>query len=463
MHAYLQKRYEGTRVGATYVIPVASLSPAELEAEQARLTLQARCSFGQPPPPFRAWHLDEDGRHLHVPRFYGLERFGVAEVDERSLGDAIPDDLAFRGTPTDVQARATSAVFAKHLDPTQDGGTLVSLPCGFGKTVWSIHAFARLRRKACVLVHKAVLRDQWKASFEAFCPGTRVGILQGDRCEIDGVDVTIAMIQTLANRREYDLSSFGVLICDECHHIAAPTMNSVVRLFAARYVIGLSATKNRADGLTPLLHWSLGPEGFHVERDSEPVRVSFATFEGGCREVLSRTGQPLCAVMTNQLAKHAGRNRFLAERIVAYRRAGRAIIVLSDRLEQLTILRTLTQNAGVPEEQLGVFVGSTKERDRAAQLARPIVFCSYAIASEGLDKRELDTLVLATPKGNVEQAVGRIQRPCETKMPPVVLDVADNVSLYVPLRFKRGNLYKRHGYKMQTLSALEAREEDWFV
>ena len=111
MRAFLspQTRRTGTRVDATYSLPLATLSPQEREAECTRLTLQARCTFGTPPPPFAAW-FEHDGR-LHMPRFYGLDRFGAAEHDDRVDGDSI--DIVFVGTPTPVQVRATDAI-SKH-------------------------------------------------------------------------------------------------------------------------------------------------------------------------------------------------------------------------------------------------------------------------------------------------------------------------------------------------------------
>ena len=142
------------------------------------------------------------------------------------------------------------------------------MPCGYGKTVWAVFQIARLRRKACILVHKAVLRDQWKAAFEKFCPGIRVGCIQGKTFQVEGYDVVIAMVMTMARRtRDERMDVFGVVCCDEAHHLAAPVMHQSIGMFRARYVIALTATKDRPDGLTPLLHWSLGEEGFRVERD----------------------------------------------------------------------------------------------------------------------------------------------------------------------------------------------------
>lgn len=450
----------GTRVAAHYTIPLSNLSPEDLEDEKKRLTLQAKTSFGAPPPPFDAWRV-ADGV-LEMPRFYGLQRYGPAETDGRV--DGTPIDLTFVGQLTPVQTRAWEAVSSKYLHADHgDGGVMVSLPCGFGKTVLATMMIARYARKACVLVHKGVIRDQWKACLEHFCPGVRVGFLQGKTWQVEGYDVVIAMVMTLAKRKyePHVFDDFGLVVVDEAHHIAAPVLNQAMR-FNARRIVGLSATKDRPDGLTPLLHWALGPEGFRVEREGEGVQVSVALFKGGCREVLTREGQPLVSVMINQLAKNTTRNAFLADRIAAYRRRQhRVVMVLSDRTEQLHTLRRMVAERGVPDAELGLFVGATREADRALQLARPVVFCTYAMANEGVDKKEADTCVMATPKGRVVQCIGRIQRPCETKQAPIVLDVADDVSVFVQLRWKRQRLYSKERYRVQVVEH-DAPADEWF-
>lgn len=454
-----QKARSGSRVASTYSVPVSSLNSKDVEAHQKYLTLQARCSFGAPPPAFEAWSI-VDGV-LHVPRFYGMHRFGPAETDDRVEGDAI--NISFQGQLNEVQLRANAATDEKHFSRQGDGGCIICLPCGYGKTVWAIHQIVRLGQKACILVHKGILRDQWKASFERFCPGVKVGIIQGNVFQVDGYDVVIAMVMTMA-RREQDprMDVFGVVCCDEAHHLAAPVMHQALGMFRARYVIALTATKERPDGLTPLLHWSLGEEGFRIERESEPVRVSVALFTGGTREVTTRDGNPLMSLMITNLAKHAGRNAFIASRILALHRVGRIIIILSDRLEQLRILKGMVLAGGIDENSIGLFTGTTKEAEREAQLSRPVIFSSFPMANEGLDRRELDTCIMASPKGRVTQCIGRVQRPCATKQSPLVIDIADDVSIFKQLRFKRQKEYQKNGYEVQVMSAHDATEEAWF-
>ena len=88
------KRRKESILGSTYSLPISSLTEEEFSDELKKLTLQAKVGFGAPPPPLKAYFVEND--RLHVPRFYGLERFGEAEVDERSEGDTI--NIEFSGT-----------------------------------------------------------------------------------------------------------------------------------------------------------------------------------------------------------------------------------------------------------------------------------------------------------------------------------------------------------------------------
>ena len=341
---------------------------------------------------------------------------------------------------------------------------MICLPCGYGKTVWAVSTICKLKRKACIFVHKSFLRDQWENAFQTFCPGIRVGFIQGKVWQVDDYDVVIAMVMTMAKRKysPHYMDSFGTICFDECHHMAAPVMNMATRCFRARYVLGLTATKDRPDGLTPLLHWSLGPEGFRVERDTEAVRVSVVLFPQGTNDVLTRDGKPMMSIMINRLAVNEKRNQFIADHIVRLFAKGRTILVLSDRIVQLNILYNMVIVGGVADENVGIFTGTTKESERHVQLKRPIVMCSYGMANEGLDKREADTCVMATPKGRVTQCIGRIQRPCVTKKTPLVVDIADDASVFVHLRWKRQKLYSKERYQVQVLKA-DNDVVDWFV
>lgn len=453
-----------TMVGSTYGISLDTLGSSAAEQAKQHLTLVPRSGFGPPSPPVVAWYVKDN--YLHVPRFYGLERYGAAVVDERSMGAPLPA-VPFDAKLTDVQSRAVDVVQTKHLNPDADGGAIICLPCGMGKTVLAVYIVTQvLRRKACILVHKGIIRDQWKEAFEKFSPGLRVGIIQGQKWDLHEYDVVIAMVLTLAKKNIGDdvLEDVGTVVCDECHHYAAPVMSKAMRAFKARYVLGLTATKERPDGLTPLLHWSMGAEAFRAERDGgESVRVSMALFKKVVKDMKNKDGKPLTSIMTTRLALNDERNEFIATRIVQMNSNGRVIIVLSDRIEQLKILYSKILNMGIAERELGLFYSATPEVSRPEQLSRNIVLCSYGMANEGLDKREADTCVMASPKARVTQCVGRVQRPCATKQVPLVLDIVDDNASYNALRWARQRLYAKEKYDVQVVEVKQDMDNSvWF-
>ena len=436
-------------MGGTYSIPMESLSTSDLEEEKKRLTLQPKTNFGPPSPPFEVFSVEE-GR-FHVPRFYGLERFGQAETDVRSEGEEAFATCPFEGTLTDVQSQAFSAIQAQ-----KEHGSLIVLPCGLGKTVIAVYTAASLKKKTAVLVHTSVLKTQWARCFEEFCPGVKVGFVQGPSCDVEGKDVVIVMLQT-AVKREFDYaftSQFGFLVCDEAHHLAAPVMHSAVKCFPCKHVLALTATKERADGLTFLLHWSLGAEVFRAQRKTEAARILVVKYQGAAVQRTRKDGVPLVASMLNQLGDHAGRNLFIAKLVKQLLDLGRTPVVFSHRINQLKMVKTmLVETMHVPEDQIGKLEAQQDDAARTEQLSRRVLLCSYNIADEGLDKKTLDTCIMGTPKSKVEQCIGRCQRPCPTKKSPLVIDISDSTgkndhrNFYFRLGESRKSFYRKQKYE----------------
>lgn len=453
------KKRQGSVIGNTYSLPVSSLTKEELEDEVKKLTLQAKVGFGTPPPPLKVYFIENE--RLHVPRFYGLERFGCAEVDERTSGTEV--DLEFEGSMTDVQERAINIIMKRYYHNTGPKGCISVLPCGFGKTVKALKLITLLKRKTIVFVHTTILADQWIERTQTFIPNARIGKIKGDVFDIEA-DIVIAMVLTVA-KRGFDKSvfdSFGFAIFDECHHMAARVMNTATLMLNAEYVLGLTATKERLDGMTQLLHWSMGPEGFRSESKTEKTNVSCMIYNGNAKEIYYKDGQPAMSLMLNNLANDETRTTLIANRLASYYKNDRTIIVLSDRINQLKTLSKISIAMGVSEEDIGFLIGSTPKAVRPDVLRKRIIMCTYGMANEGLDKKTLDCLIMATPKGNCTQAIGRVQRPMEGKKVPLVLDIVDSHSIFLKLRWKRFNFYCKNNYSCQTFSS-DNHDADWFT
>ena len=147
--------------------------------------------------------------------------------------------------------------------------------------------------------------------------------------------------------------------------------------------------------------------------------------------------------------KSKSRNLAIVEQIVLAHRAGRKILVLSERLEHLSTLeKAVLEELEKDSPSTGYYVGGMTADEREESAKADIIFATNQYASEGMDIPSLDTLFLTTPVGDVEQAVGRILRPKKGKKEPIVVDIRDDrVTRFRKNGEARDRYYKSIGVK----------------
>jgi superfamily II DNA or RNA helicase len=87
-----------------------------------------------------------------------------------------------------------------------------------------------------------------------------------------------------------------------------------------------------------------------------------------------------------------------------------------------------------------------KEQALKETEGRKVVIATYAMAAEALDIKTLTTLIMATPKTDIEQSVGRILR--EKHSNPIVVDIVDSHDTFKNQWRKRKTFYKKENYKI---------------
>ena len=117
--------------------------------------------------------------------------------------------------------------------------------------------------------------------------------------------------------------------------------------------------------------------------------------------------------------------------------------MLSDRKAHCDLLYNLLNSYSV-----GLYYGGMKTNDLKKSNNCRIIIATYQMASEGYDNPELDTLILASPKGNIEQAVGRILRKKNENL-PLVIDINDTISVFNNWHRKRLTLYRSKKFKIK--------------
>ena len=414
-------------------------------------------ALGFQPPAFKVFRVGTDGSLL-VPRFFGVEKFGEASRDERPhCADARHITLKGRLRDATRQPEAFEAGI-RAFEKTKGG--VLSLPCGYGKSLLALAFAAHLKVRTMIVVHKEFLANQWVEKIKEFCPDASIGRVQGDTFDIEK-DFVIALIQTMSQREfpEKAFDSIGLLVVDEAHHIGAPAFSQFMFKLCPRYTLGLTATPERKDGLTRLLYWFLGPEFFRIERTNQASTkvVTLRYTDDAYKESppVTRFGKINMAGMITTLTELESRNQMICDTVREALTENRRVLVLSDRREHCFNLRTK-----LGDEISGLYVGGMNETDLAESAKKPVVIATFQLAHEGLDIPVLDTVILATPKSDIKQSIGRIMRETPGKMnDPLIYDVVDHWSVFFSMYRKRCAVYREGGFELSSEGNEDSREE----
>lgn len=394
---------------------------------------------------FPVFDVSRDGTHTQVPRPYGWSTLGPPAVDASVMGDRMQYGLAFKGELRSSDAypqQQAAAAIAKHWASAErgerEGSCMVCLGTGAGKTVIGSYSAVMRGRKTIILVPKEFLLEQWKATLERFFPGTRVGRIHAKNIDVHDKDVVLAMIPTLINKpidreraERFALKSYGTVVADESHHLAAASFHKVACMFPARYKLYLTATPDRDDGLVKELRWLTGNIIFravtptmvptiHIVRTTIPSSLA--------KSMWRRGGASLswAASLTN-MTQHGPRNAILLGLIQGQVAEGHRVVCLTDRVEHVKLVRDGLDEVGITCG--AIMQGASKEAREAAGEAQ-VVAATYMMLQEGWDCPWFDTLVLATPHGGhtlLTQSIGRVTRQHAGKTAATVYDLVDEL------------------------------------
>lgn len=427
---------------------------------QIRQELLARPSgsAGRPSPaPFSL--LQESEKYLYLPRAYGHSKFGPPGKVQFAPAEAAPA-LQFAGALRPVQQQVVDA-YLKDLNAGCGGGT-ICLSVGQGKTCSALFIACALKLKTLVVVNQQFLRDQWRERISQFIPTARVGVMQGSRFDRD-CDIVIATVQTMVSRG-HALTGFGLTISDETHHISARCFVQAFMRETTRYVLGLTATPERKDGLGHVFQWFIGPIVYRSslsEQRRDDVVVRVVPMKQRAQKRFDHAGRPDNVAMITDLVNDSERTAEIA-RIARelLEDRNRCVLVLSERRKLLYDLHDLLA-PGMPEADIGLYVGGMKPEQRAfVEDNARLMLASTSFSQEGMDVPRLNTLILATPKSDVIQSTGRIMRTQKGVGPvaPLIIDIAD--PLFPGAAKKRRAYFKAMAYTIQHANSVKHEHDE---
>lgn len=231
----------------------------------------------------------------------------------------------------------------------------------------------------------------------------------------------------------------GVVV-HNCHRIGADHFSQSCFQVPARLRMGLSATPDRSDGREEVLYAHIGPVMVRsvaapmtpriIEQRSpwEIPYVNRKNAQGLFKQVQLPHSGGRCTHVLKLIANHYYRNLMIGRFALSAYKKGRRVLIQSEFRDHLEVLMTLIATLGVPSGDMAYYVGGLSSSERDSAKSKKLIFATYKMTAEATDIPWLDTLVMATPRSDVRQIVGRIIREHPGKKDPVVFDIIDATS-----------------------------------
>ncbi len=411
--------------------------------------------------PFKIYMETAD--KLFLPRYYGLQRFGIPRRNMISEGDTMGLTMSFVGSMRDYQKN----IVEKFLVAAETkGGGLLEIDTGLGKTVLGINIASRLRKKTLIIVHKDFLLTQWIERIDQFMPGARVGRIQGPTIDIENKDIVIAMLQSLS-MKHYDpkmFDCFGFTIIDEVHHMGAEVFSQALQKVVTPCVLGLSATMSRKDGLSKVFKMFMGDIVHTEKRDTTAAVVNVRIYEyTNHDEEFSEMkydyrGNPLYSTMIKKLCECDDRSEYILDiiesNLVEFPEL--QMMVMAHNKSLLKYLYDGALKRNISGGSIGYYLGGMKSEKLKESEGKQLILATYAMASEGLDIKTLGALVMATPKSDIIQTAGRILRTTDGRK--LIVDVVDQHDIFQNQHGKRKAFYRKQKYIMNKIGIAKFRD-----
>jgi superfamily II DNA or RNA helicase len=360
---------------------------------------------------------------------------------ERLPGLLSFDDFLPRQAGELLQLREHQEDALRALERMRAEGKTIALlehATGAGKTVTAITDARRLGGRTLWLVHRRDLVAQTQREFQRLWPEAETGRYYGGTHETDA-DNLVAAIQSVVDQLdEFGPKEFAYLVIDEAHHAAAETYRRILEHFKPRFILGLTATAERADGQNLL----------ELFRDCAHRLTLQEAVERGelvpIRCVRVKTNVDLSRVRYNQVQYNRqdieqaiaipARDRLIVDTYVEHV-PNRKAVAFAVNVRHGEALAEEFQRRGIPAKSVSGRM-SSREREQILhdfQEGKLRVLCACDILNEGWDCPNIEVLLMARPTLSrviYLQQLGRGTRKAAGKECLIVFDFVDNASRY---------------------------------
>ena len=402
------------------------------------LTIRYTTNRGKSHSTINAYHIHDDEKTISIPYAYARNSLCLDAPARKEFRNV---SIRFEADLRDYQKAIKKETISRI---NSSGCCVLSLYCGFGKTVFAIYMACKLRLPTLVLVNKVVLADQWRDRIQTTCPNATVQFLKPKDQPNMEADFYIVNAINIPKISAELLSGVGTLIVDELHLICAKTLHTAMLYLNPRYLIGLSATPYRPDGLDALINTYFGE--FRLIKELNKAHTVYAIhtefeieFDYGMDGRIDWN-----SLLTSQ-SEHSERNQMIVDIVKHFRT--RNFLILVKRISQGKILLEMLRECG---EQATDLLGTKSTFDENAR----ILVATSSKVGVGFSCDKLDTLVLASDlQEYFIQFLGRVFRRPDVE--PIIFDIVDPHPSLKRHFASRKKVYKNVGGTVHRISPLD--------
>jgi len=328
---------------------------------------------------------------------------------------------------------------------------LLALRVAFGKTLYTIYLVSTIiKLKAVIFAHRIILIDQWRTSINKCCPNAKVQILDSKNKIDPEADFYIINITNVTKRHPDDFKDCGVLVIDEMHATCSEKYSQSYRYVFPKYILGLTATPERADGKDSMIDHYVGPACIHVPLKAMYNVYLYYTGFSPKAQTNERGDLDWNGVIRDQYLDK-NRNTLIVD-IIRYF-VSRNILVLCKRKNHVKLLHAALRTYGIDSD---VYMGSQKIVNYDCR----VLISTTSKSGVGFDHPKLDMLIVA---GDMQelfiQYLGRVFRRDDNF--PIIIDLVDK---FFPLKkhFEgRADVYKQSEGEVKNLTNYFPQFESW--
>ena len=374
---------------------------------------------------------------LYIPFAWALANTPLVRRDRSNFGALVAPFVGVLNEPQrDVKGEAIQRL-------NEYGSVLLSLHVGFGKTVLSVFLATKIGLKTLVVTHLNVLQRQWTESFTRFTGGeatVSVVMPKGKEAQF-GANVLIVSPDNLKKIGAHRFLDVGLVILDEVHCLLGERRAECLWELSPRFLIGLSATPPRPDGLGEAsnFYFGTGPGAVIFKKLFHPhiVHKIETNFE-------YEADNTSWSRLIGEQSLNVDRNRLICGLVTDHPHEN--FLIMCNLVAQAEFLYAALTGLG---EACDLLVGATNTYSETSR----VIIATFDKASFGFSCDRLNALILASDVISTDtsiymvQILGRIMRTREVK--PIVFDIVDVRKVFHDHFRIRKRVYEEHGGVLQ--------------